>query len=83
MIEDAELERRFKYHAPDAEKGMRHELLRERCRGLAGLIDALCVDGREKSLAITALEEALMWANASVARHEVGACDINLGVDGR
>lgn len=32
------------------------------------MIDALVPDGREKSLALTHLEETVMWANAGVAR---------------
>lgn len=31
-------------------------------------MDNLCPDSRELSLAITKLEEAIMWANASIAR---------------
>ena len=36
---------------------------------LAYLIDDLCPKSREKSLAITKIEEAMMWANASIARN--------------
>jgi hypothetical protein len=33
-------------------------------------INELCPDSREKSLAITHLEDAVMWANASIARNK-------------
>ena len=37
---------------------------------LAYLIDELCPASREKSLALTKIEESIMWANASIARNE-------------
>lgn len=37
---------------------------------LALLVDELCPEGREKSLAITKIEESVMWANAAIARGE-------------
>jgi hypothetical protein len=33
------------------------------------LINDLCPESREKSLAITNLEQAVMWANAAIARN--------------
>lgn len=38
-------------------------------KDLAYVINATCPDGREKSLAMTKLEEAAMWANAAIARN--------------
>lgn len=35
----------------------------------AQLIDDLCPESREKSLAWTHIDEAVFWANASIARH--------------
>lgn len=58
----------FSYHAPQGDQIERYNQLRKEARVLAHLIDDFCADGREKSLAITKLEEAVMWANASVAR---------------
>lgn len=60
----------FTYHAPKADQPERYETLRANARGLAHLIDELCPDSREKSLAITKLEEAIMWANKSIACNE-------------
>ena len=37
---------------------------------LAAYIDEKCPDSWEKSLAMTKLEECVMWANASIARNE-------------
>lgn len=42
--------------------------IREGCKVMAQLINAACPDGREKSLALTNLEQVMFWANASIAR---------------
>lgn len=69
MIGPEELDRRFDFHPADTEdRQSAHMNVRTRCKSLARRIDELCPDGREKSLAITALEEAMMWANAAIAR---------------
>jgi hypothetical protein len=36
---------------------------------MATIIENTCPESREKSLAITNLEQAVMWANASIARN--------------
>ena len=66
-----ELENRFKYHpALDSETVSKHSSIRNECHALAMFInDVIPGDSREKSLAITKLEEAMMWANAAIARH--------------
>jgi hypothetical protein len=63
-----DLEWRFAYHAPDEDRRKRHEQVRDACLTLAKAIDALCPNGREKSTAITKVEEAGFWANAAIAR---------------
>lgn len=60
----------FTYHAPKGDQAKRYEELRTKARELAILIADSCPDSREKSLAITKLEETVMWANASIARNE-------------
>lgn len=67
-MKDGELQRRFEYHAPDARKAAKHQLLRGLFMDTASVIEEQCPEGREKSLAITKLEESLMWANAAIAR---------------
>lgn len=62
------LAHRFAYHAPDDAKRLRHEQVRAACLELARALDELCPDGREKSLAITHVEDSMMWANAAIAR---------------
>lgn len=65
-----QLENNFKYHAPKGNQTERYEALRNKAKELAHMIDELCPNSREKSLAMTNLEQASMWANASIARNE-------------
>lgn len=64
------LERDFTYHAPKGTQAARYEFLREEARRLAYVIMANCPTSRERSLALTKLEEAIFWANAGIARNE-------------
>lgn len=64
-----DLENRFTYHAPPDHKTInKYYQLRTLGKELAIKIADFCPDGREKSLAITKIEEAVMWANAAIAR---------------
>ena len=69
-ITDSELTRRFTYHAPRDTQPARYELIRSRALNLAGIIVANSQPSREQSLALTALEQCVMWANAGIARNE-------------
>lgn len=66
-----DLTSRFMYHPPEPENDQpaRYEKIRAGARRLALLVDDLVNDSREKSLAITSLEEVVFWANAGIARH--------------
>lgn len=68
MIPSEDLDRRFAFHPAGGAKGHRHDQVRTLCRGLADYLNDLLPDGREKSLAITHLEEVMMWGNAAIAR---------------
>ena len=65
-----ELLKRFTYHPPKGNQIDRYATIREKALGLAEDLMGYCPDSREKSLAITKLEECVMWANASIARNE-------------
>lgn len=60
----------FTYHPPKEDQIPRYNTLREIARAFAAEILENCPPSRERSLAITKLEEATMWANASIARNE-------------
>ena len=63
-------ENRFTYHPVKDGQAEKYGIIRERAKDYAYLLDALDVPAsREKSLALTALEEAVFWANAAVARN--------------
>lgn len=64
-----QIENNFKYHAPKEGQPAKYEAIREKAKELAYLIDEVCPNSREKSLAVTNLEQAVMWANASIARN--------------
>lgn len=70
MIDNEELATRFTYHPPIGDQPMRYVAIREGARTLADLIVASTPGSREQSLALTALEEAVFWANAAIARRE-------------
>lgn len=67
---DPQIENNFKYHSPKEGQPEKYTAIRGKAKELAHLIDGLCPNSREKSMAITKLEESVMWANASVARNE-------------
>lgn len=69
MTSREELRHRFTYHAPSGQQPEVYEQIRGMGFQFAGLIDEWCVESREKALALTKVEEAVMWANASIARH--------------
>lgn len=68
--EREKLENNFSYHSPKGDQNKRYELIRHGAKQLCWVLLRLCPESRELSLAITALEEAVMWANASIARSE-------------
>lgn len=64
------IDNNFKFHAPKEGQPERYTAIREKAKELAHLIDQSCPTSREKSVAFTQLETAVMWANASIARNE-------------
>lgn len=66
---NSQLENNFKYHSPKEGQPEKYTAIREKAKELAYLIDDLCPNSREKSVALTELETSVMWANASIARN--------------
>ena len=59
----------FEFHpASTEEKRNEHTSVREHCKELAHFIVDKVPQGREQSLALTALEECMHWCNAGIAK---------------
>ena len=71
-MKQGDIDNRFAFHAaPDEEKRDAHTSIRMAMWRAAKEVEALHPhDCREKSLAMTALEEAMFWGNAALARHD-------------
>lgn len=65
-----ELRHRFQFHPADSNnKKDAHERVRQVLFEAADtLVELTGAEGREQSLAVTHLEEAMFWANAAIAR---------------
>lgn len=68
--ERADLEKRFTYHAPKADQHAKYSDIRAAAHDLAFKLMCQCPRSRELSLALTHLEDSVMWANAAIARNE-------------
>lgn len=66
----AQIEHNFTYHPPKPEDAEKYKELRNAAKDFAYLISDLCPDCRERSLAMTNVEQAVFWANASIARRK-------------
>ena len=66
-VDRLDFDRIYKYHPA---KGRQEDFvaIRSKARELAELIDTVAPPTRERSLAFTKIEEAVMWANAAIAR---------------
>ena len=58
---------RFVFHPATDVTGPLHDSLRVAARTFAMAIDELVPSGRHRALALTAAQEAAMWANAGIA----------------
>lgn len=62
----------FTFHPANSERKTpeRYESIRDRFREMATFINSECPDSREKSLAVTHLQEAMMFTVAAIAIHD-------------
>jgi hypothetical protein len=68
-MDSQDLVRRFTFHpANSPDRVSDHERVRQNYHLLAEELNGIVPEGREKSLAITRLEEVMFWANAGIAR---------------
>jgi hypothetical protein len=68
-MKSEEIDNNFAYHEATPTQAAKYINIRDHGHSLARLINEYCPEGREKSLAFTKLEEAVMWANAGIARN--------------
>lgn len=62
---------RFKHHPPTSDAVINaHQAIRIECDFLFEVINASVPEGHERSIAVTKVEEAMMWANAGIARNQ-------------
>lgn len=67
-----DLDHIFCYHAPTPDQVKQYGDIRSAGKFLAQVILQQCPDSRERSIAVTKVQEVVMWANASVALHGNG-----------
>lgn len=67
---DVQVEKAFTYHPPKDDQPQRYERIRDTAKAFGFMLVEIVPNSREKSLAMTKLEEAVMWANAAIARNE-------------
>jgi hypothetical protein len=60
----------FTYHAPFGDQVERYQNIRAEASVFAEIILDEVPESRERSLALTNLEQAFFWANAAIARNE-------------
>lgn len=68
---DANMTRRFDYVKYDEEVAKKQELFKFHFESLEQMIDSLLQDSRPKSLLMTALEEAYMWAGKALRDEQI------------
>lgn len=64
------LDANFTYHPPKGNQPERYEKIRAQAKAFAEFMSQNCPASRELSLALTHLEDSVMWANAAIARNE-------------
>jgi hypothetical protein len=72
-IQRNRIETNFSYHPPHSDLPQRYEEIRARGKELALFLAEVTPESREQSVALTKLEEVVMWANAALARNTLPA----------
>jgi len=69
--ESERIRNNFTYHAPFGDQSEKYTFIGNQAKEFAEILCSLCPPSRELSLALTELEKAVSWANASIGRHEI------------
>ena len=65
-----QVQRSFTYQPPKDDQPARYVILREHAKAFAHLLLEFVPPSRERSVALTRLEESVMWANKAIAVNE-------------
>ena len=65
-----DLDQVYTYHSPHGTQERRYVALRNKAKELAQLIEEFTPQSREQSVALTNVQQAVMWANAAIAINE-------------
>lgn len=68
-VPEQDIENRFTYHKPNCDQAEIYPKIREKAKEFACLIKQFVPESREQALALTKLEETVMWANAGISRN--------------
>ncbi len=69
MAAGIDIDETFAFHPAGPVTGQVHDAVRTACREAAHDLAALMPPSAEATLALRALQQAMMWANAAVAIH--------------
>ncbi len=64
------LEYNFVHRSPTKEQIKNYDTIRDNFKEIATLISEICPESREKTESLVNLEQAMFWANASIAREK-------------
>ena len=62
------LDYNFNHHSPTSEQIEKYDAIRDKFKEVAELICEICPESRERTESMVNIEQAMFWANASVAR---------------
>lgn len=66
---NSDIKNRFTFHPATPTTATKYESMRAKALELAAWMDENAPESRELSLALTNLDQAVMWFNASIARN--------------
>ncbi len=67
---ESDLMKNWHYHPPKGDQPQRYQLINKYTQEAAQRVIDYCPPSAEKTLALRALQQARMWANAAIAVHE-------------
>lgn len=62
-----DIEKWFTYHTPDEDQKRRYDMIRLKAKELAYIIEQVCPDSLERSIALVKLREVNMFANNAIS----------------